>query len=171
MLKRSLVTALLASALFAGAVATSTADAPPRDTYQRAVKLGFDLRATNVETKGRARAVGTVQLRRKYTKKRGLLEKAVVTARLNDICPGDGHGAYLNLRAYYPSDATLSYSSDTKSDQRGCKADAKRVTVKTGWVEDPYEIEIQLYEFDWESGNIAFTDEDRVQYSPSQFRR
>jgi hypothetical protein len=112
-----------------------------------------------------------VQLLEKYTRKRGLLEKAVVTARLNDICPGDGHGAYLNLRAYYPSDATLSYASVTKYDQRGCKADAKTVTLKTNWVEDPYEIEIQLYEYDQESGNIAFTDEDRVEFSPSQFRR
>jgi hypothetical protein len=148
-----LLTVLVAGATLAGWAATSSAKVP---------KVGFDLRAKGEETRGKARAVGKIQLQ---SNKKGL-RRAVVKGRLNDVCPKDGFRAYLQVRAYYPTDASVAYSSDFAEDPRGCKAPAKDVVLKTGWVDSPYKITIQLYEFDAEAGNIAFRDEARVEYTP-----
>jgi hypothetical protein len=155
MIKRLLVATLVAGSALAGLTAASSAGAP---------RVRFDLKAQGIETTGRARAVGTVQLQ---TNNAGR-QRAVVKAYLNDVCPKDGFGAYLEVRAYYPSSATLSYSSRRAKDIRGCRARAKKVTVKTGWVDRPYEIEIHLYEYDDETGDIAFNDDALVEYTPSQ---
>jgi hypothetical protein len=133
--------------------------------------VGFDLKSEGVETRGRAHSVGTIQLQERVFKKKkmGLMQRAVIRGWLNDICPEDGFGAYLELRAYYHDpDATLAYSSKRKYDTRGCHADRKNVVIRTGWVKDPYKIEIQLYEYDAETGDIAFEDEQEIEYSPGQ---
>lgn len=155
MIKRLLAATLVAGSALAGLTAASSAGAP---------RAAFDLRAKGVETQGRARAVGTVQLQTNTAGR----QRAVVKAFLNDVCPKDGFGAYLEVRAYYPSSATLAYSTRRAKDIRGCRAPAKRVTVKTGWVDHPYEIEIHLYEYDDETGDIAFNDDALVEYTPAQ---
>ncbi len=127
----------------------------------------FDLRAAGTETKGRARSAGGVQLQQNHRGK----ERAVVKARLNDICPPDGYGAYLQLRVYYPSDADSAYSSASAEDTRGCSADSQDVLLRTGWVADPYRVSIRLYEYDADSGDIANRDAETVFYEPTQLDR
>ena len=99
------------------------------------------------------------------------LRRAVVKARLNDICPADSYGAYLQVRAYYPSSSSVAYSSGDAKDVRGCPAGAKDVVVRTGWVADPYKITVRLYEYDADTGDIANADAASVEFTPNQFRR
>ena len=44
--------------------------------------------------------------------------RVVLTGRLNDVCPGDGYGAYLFIRATLRSGGELSYVA---KDVGGCK--------------------------------------------------
>jgi hypothetical protein len=157
MVKRALITASLAAAFVVGGAATFSSAAP---------KIGFDLRAKGVETKGLARSVGYLKLDYKPSHRK---VRVVVKGTLNDVCPKDGHGAYLEIRAYYNNpDATLAYSSDRAADTRNCKPGPIKVALRTGYVRDPYEIELQLYEYDNETGDIAFNDEARVEYTLDQ---
>jgi hypothetical protein len=155
MAKRAPLTLLAVAASLAVGSAISSAKPP---------QVGFDLRAKGEETRGKARATGKVRLQ---SNSRGL-RRAVVKGRVNDVCPKDGFRAHLEVRAYHPTDASVAYSSDSAEDPRGCRAAAKEVVLKTGWVDSPYKITIQLYEVDAEAGNIAFRDEVRVEYTPDQ---
>jgi hypothetical protein len=149
--KRWIGTALAGVAAFGAATAATAA---PR--------LKFELKAKGEETKGRARAVGTVQLQMNNRGK----QRAVVKARLNDFCPPDGYGAYLQVRAYYRTDASVAYSSDEASDTRGCEAAGKDVVLRTGWTRNSYKITIRLHEYNAGTGDIATLDRDSVEYAP-----
>jgi hypothetical protein len=161
--KTTAFAALLILLVSLGGASSSAGDAKARPTASPP-RMQFDLRALGEETKGRARSVGWVQLQQNLRAK----ERAVVKARLNDICPADGFGAYLEVRAYYPSESDSAYSYKTAQDARGCRADAKRVVLRTGWVSSPYRVTVRLREFDQEAGDIAFGDADVVEYTPQE---
>jgi hypothetical protein len=131
------------------------------------VDARFDLRAAGSETQGRARSVGTVDLQMSRNKQK---DRAVVRARLNDICPQDGFGAYLEVRIYYATNGT-GYSSSRGSDTRGCRAKAKRVVLKTGFVKGAYRVTVRLFEYDAEAGNIAFLDEGQTEWTTQELRQ
>lgn len=116
----------------------------------------YRLKSAGDETPGRAISKGKVVLKKLYLKKNRIRYRVIIKGRLNDICPADGYGAYLNLRAY---NGPGTYSSGLASDQRGCETDAKRVRVKTGKFDYyPTRVTVSLYEYDDETGDIAFED-------------
>ena len=163
MIKRAAIVSILAicMTLAAGAVSSATP------------KLGFQLRAKggpNAETVGAAMGRGKVQVEYKPA---GRKYRVVMHGKVDDICPKDGFGTVLELRAYVSDpDATLAYHSQRVEDARKCPPKPKAFSVATSWIrisETPiYKVEIQLYEYDAQAGDIAFEDEARVEYSPSQ---
>jgi len=109
------------------------------------------------ETKGHAVVHGTWRWQRKYTK-HAVKVRAIFQGRLDDKCPGDGFGAYLDMRIYYGDGS--SYSSDEAYDVRECTAKkALSVVLRTGWVRDGYKVGLHLYEYDREAGDIAWDDD------------
>jgi len=152
MIKRTLIAALAAGSAFAAVTTTSSAEPP---------LVRFDLQTKTVATQGRARAVGTVQLQsNQYGQWRGVLK-----GRLNDICPPDRYGAYLEIDVYHSRTGLNRRSAE---DVRGCEADAKDVELKTPWDNGPFKVVIRLYEYDAQTGDFAPADAVRVEYSPAQ---
>jgi hypothetical protein len=130
-----------------------------------AAKHNIDWKTKAQESKGRAIAKGVVRIEHKYTK-HGIKRRVVFEGRLDDRCPADGYGAYLNLRFYYDdgSDGTA-YADATASDERDCDAKkARRIVLRTGWVRDGYAVSLQLYKYDRETGDITFGDQVQRQW-------
>lgn len=145
--------------------ATATSTATP--------KIGFQLKAKggkSAETVGAAKARGRIRIEYKPSRRKYRL---VLHGKVDDVCPKDGFGAVLEMRAYVSDpDATLSYYSKQVSDARKCPPDPRRVAMATSWIrisENPiYKVELHLYEYDADRGDIAFDDDAFVEYSPSQ---
>lgn len=78
------------------------------------VARGFDARSEwgSEPHNGQAHAWGTVTWHDKT--------KAVITGRINDLCPGDGYGAYLSVRVEFMNgDGTI--DPEARADDGGCK--------------------------------------------------
>jgi hypothetical protein len=134
----------------------------------QAGKVDFRLRAKAAETPGKARATGTLRLQRDYTK-RGTKHRVVVTGKLDDRCPGDGYGAVLYVRVYFSdSNSDVAYMSDRVDDARTCGASPRRFKMVTNWTRHAYKVELGLYEYDVDTGDIANQDAHRVDWTVDQ---
>ncbi len=74
------------------------------------VNRSFDFRTPVFVNDGRAHTWGLASFKS--------ARRVVLTGRLNDECPGDGFGAYLEVVAYLEGDGSLRY---TAKDTGGCK--------------------------------------------------
>jgi hypothetical protein len=134
----------------------------------QAARVDFHLRAKGTETKGKARANGTLRLKRDYTR-RGIKRRAVVTGKFDDRCPGDGYGAVLYVRVYFSdSNSDVAYMSDRVDDARTCGAAPRRFKMVTSWARNAYKVELGLYEYDEDTGDIANEDAHRKTWTVSQ---
>lgn len=75
---------------------------------------GFDLTTSTAATPGQARGVGTVDFLGP--------QRVHVKGTINDICPKDGYGAYIEFKMNFKGGG---YATRVISDQRKCKASPK----------------------------------------------
>jgi opacity protein-like surface antigen len=101
---RSRTLAALTAAGAAAALAAPAAHAAP-------VTRSFDIRTAAALTPGYAHMYGNVTFISKT--------KATITGRINDVCPEDGLGAYVNITAFYGS--SESQDNYVAKDTQGCK--------------------------------------------------
>ena len=81
---------------------------------------GFDLTTGTTQTPGKARGVGTVEFLG--------AQRLHVKGTINDICPKDGYGAYIEFKLNFKGGG---YATRVISDQRKCKAAAKSFSFTT----------------------------------------
>jgi len=81
---------------------------------------GFDLTAGTTATPGNARGVGTVNFLGP--------QRVAVKGTINDICPKDGYGAYVEFKFNFKGGG---YATRVVSDQRKCKAKPKAFAFTT----------------------------------------
>ena len=83
-------------------------------------KKSFNLTTGTAATKGKARGVGTVDFIGP--------QRVKIAGRVNDICPGDGYGAYIEFKLNFKGGG---YATRVISDQRKCEASAKTFSFTT----------------------------------------
>ena len=105
-----------ACALAAGAFATVAAAAPATAGAAK----GFNLTTGTSITKGKARGVGTIAFVGP--------QRVRIAGRVNDICPGDGYGAYIEFKLNFKGGG---YATRVISDQRKCEAKPKGFAFTT----------------------------------------
>lgn len=110
MLSRSRTTTALALGVATLALTTGA---------QAASAKGFDLVAGTAVTPGSARAAGSVTFPGAKVVK--------MTGKLNDRCPKDGYGAYIEFKVNFVGGG---YGTKTFSDTRTCGAAAKSIAFK-----------------------------------------
>jgi hypothetical protein len=110
--RKTAALALAAGALGAGAIAAAPATAGPTK--------GFKLTTGTSATPGKAKGVGTVEFLGP--------QRVKIAGRVNDICPGDGYGAYIEFKLNFKGGG---YATRVISDQRKCKAAAKTFSFTT----------------------------------------
>lgn len=103
-------TRTLAAALAAatGLAAAAAAGAVPA-AHAAPITRSFDFETGIMVTDGRAHTWGTVTF---------TARKATLSGRLNDVCPGDGDGAYLWMRVHFDNGSERSFYA---KDVNGCK--------------------------------------------------
>jgi hypothetical protein len=106
--KKTTACAIAAGALLAAAPATAGA------------AKSFDLTTGTAATPGKARGVGTVAFVGP--------QRVRITGRINDICPADGYGAYIEFKLNFRGGG---YATRVISDQRKCEAKPKTFAFTT----------------------------------------
>jgi hypothetical protein len=106
--RKTIAFALAAGALAAAAPATASA------------AKGFDLTTGTSATPGQARGVGTVAFVSS--------QRVKIRGSINDICPKDGYGAYIEFKINF---AGGGYATRVISDQRKCAAKPKPFAFTT----------------------------------------
>jgi hypothetical protein len=110
----SLTRTSTAIALACGALAVSAGPAAAGATKH------FDLTAGTAQTKGKARGVGNVTFLGP--------QRVKIAGRINDICPADGYGAYIEFKLNFKGGG---YATRVISDQRKCEASPKSFSFTT----------------------------------------
>ena len=134
------VSALTLGLIAAGAGPASAATRP------------FDLWTAADYTVGRAHTYGEVEFSAPYTTVRG---------RLNDVCPKDGHGAYLRVVFILDNDTTRVQSA---KDVSGC-TNPDGIDFAFGLDPHPREVKavrLHLYEYDADRNSTADTADKRI---------
>ena len=101
-----------ALALAAGALATAGLAAAPATA---GAAKGFNLTTGTSITKGKAHGVGSIAFVGP--------QRVRITGSINDICPGDGYGAYIEFKLNFKGGG---YATRVISDQRKCEAKAPK---------------------------------------------
>jgi hypothetical protein len=141
-MKKSTSVALVAGALGVAVVPTSAV----------AAAKGFDLTAGTAATKGNARGVGTVDFLGP--------QKVRVQGTINDICPKDGYGAYIEFKFNFKGGG---YATRVISDQRKCKAAPKHFAFTTPkFGHRVMNVGVTVIELDQTSGGSVPGDAARV---------
>lgn len=142
-MRRPLIaTTLLSGLLLAGASPASAAT------------KAFDVWTSKDLTQGRAHTYGTVEAT--YS------SRVTVRGRLNDVCPGDGHGAYLRVTFVFDNGGTRTQSA---SDTTGCSnADGVDfwLTQDAPSGRSIKAVRLYLYERDADRNSVADTAEKRI---------
>jgi hypothetical protein len=100
-----------ACALAAGAFAAVAAAAPASASAAK----GFNLTTGTSITKGKAHGAGSIAFIGP--------QRVRITGRINDLCPGDGYGAYIEFKINFKGGG---YATRVISDQRKCEAKAPK---------------------------------------------
>ena len=103
-IRRALAGLVVAAALSGAGAASASAD----------VTRPFDLYTSHVKTRGQAHAWGTVTF---FNNGRSMQ----ITGKVNDVCPDDGYGAYVNFEIYVGGYYQWDIVASAK-DIRGCNA-------------------------------------------------
>jgi hypothetical protein len=110
--KKTTVCAVAAGALVSAGIAAGPASA--------GAAKHFDLTTGTTQTKGKARGVGTVEFVGP--------QRVAIRGRINDICPADGYGAYIEFKLNFVGGG---YARRVVSDQRKCEASPKTFSFTT----------------------------------------
>jgi hypothetical protein len=105
---------ITAIALAAGALAVTAGPASAGATKH------FDLTTGTAQTPGKARGVGNVTFLGP--------QRLKIAGRVNDICPADGYGAYIEFKLNFRGGG---YATRVISDQRKCEAKPKTFSFTT----------------------------------------
>jgi hypothetical protein len=137
-----------AAALSGAGAASASAD----------VQRPFDLYTSHVKTRGQAHVWGSVT----YFNRGRTVQ---ISGKINDVCPDDGYGAYVNFEIYvggsYPWDTIAS-----AKDVRGCKAGgfvefSQQVNAPVGY--GPFEtVRVHLYELNQPPSNQPYFGDENV---------
>jgi hypothetical protein len=120
------------------------------------VNRSFDFRTPVFVNEGRAHTWGLASFKS--------ARRVVLTGRLNDECPGDGFGAYLNVTAYQLGGGSLQYLA---KDIGGCK-DKDGIAYSFDIRSSPREItslRLKLYECDTDGICGGYGNEKTVSFS------
>jgi hypothetical protein len=113
----------------------------------------FDVWTATSYTPGRAHAYGSVEFSG---------SAATVRGRLNDVCPKDGHGAYLRVTFVLGNGDTRQLSA---KDTTGCSnADGVDITLHQAVAAGRTirAVRLHLYEYDADRNSIADTADRRI---------
>ncbi len=138
---------LIVVAIALGLVATGASPAS-------AATRQFDVWTEDSLTAGRAHTYGTVEW----------FSSSIVTVRgrLNDVCPKDGHGAYLRVTFVLANGATRRH---VRKDTTGCtNADGVDFVVhqEVAGGNPIRVVRLHLYEYDAEKNSVADTADRRI---------
>lgn len=147
-MRRALAGLMAAAALSGAGAASASAD----------VTRPYDLYTSHVKTRGQAHVWGSITF---FNNGRS----AQITGKINDVCPDDGYGAYVNFEyyvgGYYQWDTIMS-----AKDVRGCDASgfvnfSRQVNTPAGY--GPFAgIRVHLYELNQPPSNQPYFGDENV---------
>ena len=105
---------------------------------------GFSLTTGTTYTKGKAHAAGNVTF--------PTAKKFHVTGTVDDLCPKDGYGAYIEFKINFVGGG---YATTTRKDTSTCKGAAKHYNFGRGFSHKIKSVGVTLIEIDADTNKIG----------------